>query len=111
MKRRIWWRMWLALVSLLFMAGLAEAELLDLETITGKYSGARAINDQGQVVGLSSIGIPLISHAFLYDGTMHDLGTLGGTFSVAYVINDAGQVVGVSGAPNVYMPFYTPVSS
>jgi len=61
---------------------------------------AEGINNNGQVVGISSG-----RHAYITDGntatiqqgtglTISDQGTLGGTSSVAYGINDAGQVVG-----------------
>ena len=69
-------------------------------------SGARAINNSGQVVGSSDVvnasGHRQGSDAFLYsNGRMTDLGNLGtdgnGFFgSEAYGINNAGQVVGNS---------------
>jgi probable HAF family extracellular repeat protein len=96
MKWRTWLMVLVAMVSLLTLAGEAGAEFQDLGTIAGNYSGARAINDLGQVVGVSTTPIWLTNHAFFYDGTMHDLGTLGGSNSVARGINNSGQVVGNS---------------
>ena len=58
------------------------------DTLGGTFSGARAINDNGVVVGQSSTGSQ--SHAFAYEsGQMTDLGTLGGSSSSAAAINAA----------------------
>ncbi len=73
--------------------------MTDLGTLVGgTTSQAFRINNNGQIVGISTIaGDSLWGHAFLYSGgTMTDLGTLGGTQSVAWGINDSGQVVGFS---------------
>jgi probable HAF family extracellular repeat protein len=73
--------------------------LRDLGTLGGRNSYARAINDEGDVVG-DAYTATSGSHAFLYqDGVMHDLGTLsyGLDFSGAFGINNDGDVVGNSG--------------
>jgi probable HAF family extracellular repeat protein len=52
---------------------------------------ATAINDRGQVVGMSG------GHAFLWQGgRLTDLGTFGGPYSYATAINDRGDIVGVA---------------
>ena len=63
------------------------------------YSVPRAINDSGQVVGLSYLA-PGGSNglgAFIYSGgKMTNLGNLGGSVAEARAINASGQVVGYS---------------
>jgi probable HAF family extracellular repeat protein len=74
----------------------------DLGTLGGPDSGPYAINERGQVVGLSATnsimkpttGLPTID-SFFWDGTkMIDLGSLGGTYGVAVDLNNRGQVIG-----------------
>src|SRR2546428_13909307 len=75
-----------------------------LEVLGNSYSAATAINDLGQVVGISMTA-SFAHHAFLWqNGTMADLGTLGGTFSLANDINDRGQVVGESNTSSGVLP-------
>ena len=68
-----------------------------------KYTVGNDVNNEGQVVGQSSLGSlggnwMAHGHAFLWEsGTMTDLGTTGGrTNSLAKKINESGQVVGYS---------------
>jgi probable HAF family extracellular repeat protein len=66
-----------------------------LGTFTGgNISGARAINERGQVVGEAEFnGYP---HAFITaenDDELIDLGTFGGDYSLGMGLNDYGQVV------------------
>src|SRR5262245_6868858 len=72
----------------------------DLGTLPGEAtSSARAINNKGQVIGVSTDAGGVAS-AFLWDlGRMRDLGTLpGDAASEALAINDASDVVGRSGS-------------
>ena len=75
-----------------------NASWVDLGTLGGNESIARAINDSGQIVGLSYTITNDFLHAFLYEnGTMMDIGSLGGNPTQAWDINNSGQIVGHSG--------------
>jgi len=64
-----------------------------LGTLSGKYSYASCINDDGEIVGHSSN--PMRIEAFRWsDGVMKPLGTLGYGHSEANSINNAGIIVG-----------------
>lgn len=70
-----------------------------LGTLGGQLSNlAYAINNHGQVVGLSDLPGEVTAHAFMWEnGIMSDLGTLpGDVFSAAFSINNKGQVAGES---------------
>ncbi|MFG0329259.1 MAG: hypothetical protein ACF8PN_05105 [Phycisphaerales bacterium] len=78
-----------------------DLEIINLGTLGGFSSEAKALNDVDQVVGFSRIPGG-DSHAFLWEnGEMEDLGTLGGArgTSVAHGINNAGVIVGASITP------------
>ena len=65
--------------------------MLDLGTLGGNYSFARALNDSGQVAGVAATA-EYESHAFLWDrGVMIDFGDLGGVYSAAEAVNNAGK--------------------
>src|SRR2546427_9320821 len=70
---------------------------IDLGTLGGTDSQVAAVNDSGQIVGLS-LTPQYTRRAFSWTqaGGMIDLGTLGGSESVALAVNRSGQVVGWS---------------
>jgi probable HAF family extracellular repeat protein len=79
--------------------------LRDLGTLPNHaYSDARAVNDAGEVVGVSGTrdSDDTTMRAFLVRGAgpMIDLGTLGGTFAQANAINASGQVAGMAEPAN-----------
>ena len=80
-------------------AGALRSRAIDLGTLGGPYSSARAVNDHGVVAG-ESVLPDFSQRAFVWhNGVMRDLGTLGGEFSGATGINNSGHVVGYSGTP------------
>lgn len=75
----------------------SDGQMMDLGTLPGDdentgYSVGYAINNRGDVAGISS------GHAFLYsNGMMSSLGTLdGGRSSAAYAMNNHGEVTGAA---------------
>jgi probable HAF family extracellular repeat protein len=65
-----------------------------------------AINDRGEVIGVSQTDAGA-GRAFLWEnGRMTDLGTLGGRDSEAIAINDRGQIVGRSDTRNTASQHY-----
>ncbi len=86
------------------------------DQLWGNHSGARGINDGGQVVGWSYVDSSSHKHAFLltpegdnwyrdtdedgYNDLMVDLGTLGGDNSNAFATNNSDQVVGWAEIPD-----------
>jgi probable HAF family extracellular repeat protein len=75
----------------------SNGTIMDLGTLGGTFSEARALDSTGDVVGTSTLSGTSFTptHAFLdHNGHMTDLGTLGGSCSYAYGMNDVGEVVG-----------------
>jgi probable HAF family extracellular repeat protein len=74
----------------------ANDQITDLGTLGGDWSGAVAINDVGQIIGVSET-TEGDQHAFLWqNGEMIDLGDFGGDKAWPTDINNAGQVIGWS---------------
>lgn len=77
-----------------------EFTVTDLGTLGGIWSGASAMNEAGEVAGMSVIPIGA-QHGFLWDGSeMNDLGTPDDYLvSAAYGLNDLSQVAGSARGP------------
>jgi probable HAF family extracellular repeat protein len=76
------------------MVSAQDYKVTKFPTLGGTQTRAFAINQNGDVVGVS--GTPTTSHAFLWNrfAGIQDLGTLGGPTSTAMAINDSDQVAG-----------------
>jgi probable HAF family extracellular repeat protein len=80
-----------------------DDELVDLGTIDGFTSNAMGINNDGVIVGRSTVSFYTNNmHGFRLEpgGEMTSLGTLGGENSEAADINDDGHIVGSAEMPN-----------
>ena len=77
-----------------------ENGLQNLGSLGGTCTLAFGLNNQGQVVGVSSLARDVNYHAFLWQGgLLADLGTLGGDTSAPGFISDTGDIVGVADLP------------
>jgi probable HAF family extracellular repeat protein len=74
---------------------------LDLGSLGGTSGQPIAMNNRGQVVGVSNLPGDQTFHPFLSNNgkKMRDLGTFGGATGEADSVNDAGEVVGVADFP------------
>lgn len=92
--------------------GPGRNQIQELPPLPGDSTGAAtAINDRGQVVGISGIcdravGRFSAAHIVLWEnGRVRDLGNLGGTaWNTAMAINQRGDVVGFSNLPGGSSP-------
>jgi probable HAF family extracellular repeat protein len=72
-----------------------EDAWLRLGSLGGDCGGANAVNDDGTVVGFTSVDRGHASHAFVWkNGVMTDLGSLGGSRAAANDISKGGTIVG-----------------
>jgi probable HAF family extracellular repeat protein len=72
-----------------------NGKMIDLGSLGGTFGGPNAMNNRGQVVGMSNLAGDTASHGFLWDnGKLTDIGFPGGTFGSANTLNEAGHVAG-----------------
>jgi probable HAF family extracellular repeat protein len=73
----------------------------DLGSLGGTFGVPRAINNRGQVIGISNLAGDMHFHPFLWtkSGSMQDLGTLGGDTGDTNWINDEGDIAGKADVP------------
>ena len=73
-----------------------DGSMIDLGTLGGTCGTPNALNNKGEVVGLSNLAGDLSFHPFRWTKAegMKDLGTFGGSSGQANWINEAGEIVG-----------------
>lgn len=82
-----------------------QYQIIELGSLGGTSAEPHGINDNGQVVGSSSLPGNSGTHAYSWrNGVMQDLGVNpGGLSSVARAVNDNGLVVGITGSASSYL--------
>lgn len=76
------------------LAAQVRYTVIDVGTLGGTFTTPNAINNRGQITGISNLTGDAIAHAFFWEnGNITDLGTLGGPISVGAGINESGEVV------------------
>jgi probable HAF family extracellular repeat protein len=84
-----------------------KGKMHDLGNLGGNISGPNALNNQGEVIGISNLAGDQVADPFLWNGEqLIDLftNTSGGNPLTANAINDAGEVVGTAAFPNQRLP-------
>jgi len=78
-----------------------NGNMKDLGNFGGTCTFPDDLNDQGQVVGLSTLAGDQFQHAFLWNhGSLNDLpNTIGGSNGAAIALNNAGDAVGWASLP------------
>jgi len=79
-----------------------NGRMIDLGTLGGTAGGPIALNNRGQVLGISNLAGDQFADFFLWEnGKLTDLTaqSTGGTLWLASAINDAGQIVGGASFP------------
>jgi probable HAF family extracellular repeat protein len=72
-----------------------DGKMQDIGTLGGTESGGYAINNAGEITGVSDILYDTGAAAFIYlEGTMRSLGGLGGTDGNGLGINNTGEITG-----------------
>jgi len=76
-------------------------QMVDIGSLGGTFGYPTALNNRGQVVGISNMAGDLTSHPFLWSEKtgLQDLGTLGGNNGVTNWINDTGDIPGKADLP------------
>lgn len=96
-RRSAWVGCVLAGFAAIALAAPVQFRITDVGTLGGDFSQGLAINDLGQVTGISVVeGISPLRAFMCGADDMRSLGTLGGPTSYGYAINNNGAIVGTS---------------